>query len=184
MGPNSLDLLDCGDFIFMVDQAPLFCPWNRESLFHYALGTTAVRRPNSECVLLLMRMRHVLAGFCPFEQKGAVHQIWRRSAKRFSLQKNWAHFVGMPPERVPGDSREIWVQLLKTVNGLADGTREWTELFPRDSQRYRFLRRPSWKRVFWCGKVSQQGYHGIVLEWPTKALLVEETKSGSRQFLS
>ena len=34
-------------------------------------------------------------------------------------------FVRMPPDGVPGASREVWVQLLKTVNGQADGTREW-----------------------------------------------------------
>ena len=28
----------------------------------------------------------------------------------------------MPPDGVPGESREVWVQVLKTVNGLADGT--------------------------------------------------------------
>ena len=33
-------------------------------------------------------------------------------------------FVRMPHDRIPGESREVWVQLLKTVNGLADGTRE------------------------------------------------------------
>ena len=34
-------------------------------------------------------------------------------------------FVRMPPDGVPGESREVWVQLLKKVNGLADATREW-----------------------------------------------------------
>ena len=38
-------------------------------------------------------------------------------------------FVRMPPDGVPGESREVWVQLLKTVNGLADGTREWRNCF-------------------------------------------------------
>ena len=33
-------------------------------------------------------------------------------------------FVRMPPDGVPGEFRGVWVQLLKTVNGLADGTRE------------------------------------------------------------
>ena len=30
---------------------------------------------------------------------------------------------------VPGEPRGVWVQLLKTVNGLADGTREWRNCF-------------------------------------------------------
>ena len=31
----------------------------------------------------------------------------------------------MPPVGVPGEPRDVWVQLLKKVYGLADGTREW-----------------------------------------------------------
>ena len=38
-------------------------------------------------------------------------------------------FVRMPPDGVPGEPRGVWVQLLKTVNGLADGTREWRNCF-------------------------------------------------------
>ena len=35
----------------------------------------------------------------------------------------------MPPDGVPRESRGFWVQLLKTGNGLADGTREWRNCF-------------------------------------------------------
>ena len=35
----------------------------------------------------------------------------------------------MPPDGVPGEPRGVWVQLLKKVNGLADGTREWRNCF-------------------------------------------------------
>ena len=38
-------------------------------------------------------------------------------------------FVRMPPDGIPGESREVWVQLLKKVNGLADGMREWRNGF-------------------------------------------------------
>ena len=38
-------------------------------------------------------------------------------------------FVRTPPDGVPRESRDVWVQLLKTVNGLADGTREWRNCF-------------------------------------------------------
>ena len=38
-------------------------------------------------------------------------------------------FVRMPPDGIPCESREVWVQLLKKVNGLADGTREWRNGF-------------------------------------------------------
>ena len=38
-------------------------------------------------------------------------------------------FVRMPPDGVPDEPRDVWVQLLKTGNGLADGTREWRNCF-------------------------------------------------------
>ena len=38
-------------------------------------------------------------------------------------------FVRMPPDGIQGESREVWVQMLKTVNGLAEGTREWRNCF-------------------------------------------------------
>ena len=41
----------------------------------------------------------------------------------------------MPLDGVPGESRDVWVQLLMTVNGLADGTREWRNWFSRCCQR-------------------------------------------------
>ena len=37
--------------------------------------------------------------------------------------------VRVPPDGVPGESRDVWRQLLKTVNGLADATREWRNCF-------------------------------------------------------
>ena len=37
--------------------------------------------------------------------------------------------VRMPLDGVPRESRDVWVQLLITVNGLADGTREWRNCF-------------------------------------------------------
>ena len=42
------------------------------------------------------------------------------------IEREQPLFGRMPPDGVPGVSHEVWVQLLKTVNGLADGTREWT----------------------------------------------------------
>ena len=45
------------------------------------------------------------------------------------IKRKEPHFVRMPPAGVPGESRGVWMQLLKTVNGLADGTREWRNCF-------------------------------------------------------
>ena len=70
-------------------------------------------------------------------------------------------FVRMPPDGVPGESRGVWVQLLKTVNGLADGTREWRNCSLAAARGLGFetsLLEP-------CVLVlrsTQQKYHGII----------------------
>ena len=38
-------------------------------------------------------------------------------------------FVRMPPDGVPREPPGVWVQLFKTVDGLADGVREWRNCF-------------------------------------------------------
>ena len=38
-------------------------------------------------------------------------------------------FVRMPLDGVPGEPRDVRILLFKTVNGLADGTREWRICF-------------------------------------------------------
>ena len=42
------------------------------------------------------------------------------------IKREQPFFVRMPPDGVPGEPRNVWVLLLRTVSGLADGTREWT----------------------------------------------------------
>ena len=64
-------------------------------------------------------------------------------------------FVRMPPDGVPGVSREVWVQLLKTVNGLADGTREWRNCFLATARDW-VVRRPSRNRVFRCSGAHKE----------------------------
>ena len=61
-----------------------------------------------------------------------------------------------------GESRGVWVQLLKTVNGLADGTREWKNCVLAAA------RRPAKNTM-------------ASLVWPSTILLVEEMKSGNKQ---
>ena len=62
-------------------------------------------------------------------------------------------FVRMPPDG-PDESREVWVQLLKTVNGLADGTREWRNCFLATARGLGF-------RILVL-RGSQQRNHGII----------------------
>ena len=53
----------------------------------------------------------------------------RRSTLETRSSEKEPLFVRKPPDGIPGESREVWVQLLKTVSALADGTREWRYCF-------------------------------------------------------
>ena len=70
-------------------------------------------------------------------------------------------FVRMPPDALPGESRGVWVQLLKTVNGLADGTREWRNCFLAAARGLGFETSVSEPCVLIL-RNTQQKYHGIV----------------------
>ena len=67
----------------------------------------------------------------------------------------------MPPDGVTGESRDVWVQLLKTVFGLADGTREWRNCFLSAARGLEFqtsVLEPC-AAFLWS---TQQKYHGTV----------------------
>ena len=68
-------------------------------------------------------------------------------------------FVSVPPDG--GEPREVWVQLLKTVNRLADGTREWRNCFLATARGIGFEA----SVLETCVVVlrgSQQRYHGFI----------------------
>ena len=67
----------------------------------------------------------------------------------------------MPPDEVPGEAREVWVQLLKTVNGLANGTREWRNCFLATARTLGFDTSVL-KPCVLVLRGSQQRYHGII----------------------
>ena len=56
---------------------------------------------------------------------------------------------------------EVWVQLLKTVNGLADGTREWRNCFLATARGIGFETSVLEPCVLVL-RGSQQRYHGII----------------------
>ena len=70
-------------------------------------------------------------------------------------------FARMPPDGIPGESREVWVQLLKTVNGLADGTREWRNCFLATARGLE-VETSVLDPCVLVLKSSQQRYHGII----------------------
>ena len=67
----------------------------------------------------------------------------------------------MPPDGIPSESREVWVQLLKTVNGLADGTRERRNCFLATARGVGFETSVLEPGVLVL-RGSQHGYHGII----------------------
>ena len=75
---------------------------------------------------------------------------------------------------VPGESREVWVQLLKTVDGLADGTRAIEKPFPRDSWLSRGVgfEMSVLEPCVLVLRGSQQRYHGII------GVAVDDTAGG------
>ena len=70
-------------------------------------------------------------------------------------------FVRMPRDGVPGVSRGVWVQLLKTVDGLADGTREWRNCFLAAARGLGFETSVLEPCVLVL-RSTQQKYHGII----------------------
>ena len=88
--------------------------------------------------------------------------------------------VRIPPDGVPREPRGVWVQLLKTINGLADGRREWKNCFLAAA-------RGLGVRDIRLGTVcfGLEGTHNkntmASLGWPSTILLVKEMKSGSKQ---
>ena len=77
----------------------------------------------------------------------------------------------MPPDGVPGESRDVWVQLLKTVNGQADGTRGWENCFLATARGLGFETSVSEPCVLVL-RSPQQGYHGII------GVAVDDTAGG------
>ena len=71
----------------------------------------------------------VLQSVCSHGHKLQFGDVQQASNTRDPIKRKEPLFVRMPPGGVRGESRGVWVQLLKTVNGLADGTREWRNCF-------------------------------------------------------
>ena len=72
----------------------------------------------------------VLQYVCSHGHKLQFGDVQRAFYTGDPIKRKQPLFVRMPSDGVPGESRDVWVQLLKAVNGLADGTREWRNCFP------------------------------------------------------
>ena len=71
----------------------------------------------------------VLQSVCSHGHKLQFGYVQQESNIGDLIKRGQPLFVKMPPDGIPGESCEVWVQLLKTVNGLTDGTREWRNCF-------------------------------------------------------
>ena len=85
-------------------------------------------------------------------------------------------FVRMQPDGVPGESRDVWVQLLQIVNGMADGTREWRNCFLAIARGLGFETSVLEPCVLVL-RSPQQGYHGII------GAAVDDIAGGGRRSL-
>ena len=110
-------------------------------------------------------------------QFGDVHQAFNTGDP---IKREQPLFVSMSPDGVPGESCKVWVQLLKTVNGLADGTREWRNCFLATARGVGFEMSVLEPFVLVL-RGSQQRYHGII--GVAVDDIAGETKSGNRQLL-
>ena len=70
-------------------------------------------------------------------------------------------FVRMPPDGVQVNLVKFWVRLLKTLNGLADGTREWRNCFLAAARSLGFETSVLDPCVLVL-RGPQQKYHGII----------------------
>ena len=102
-----------------------------------------------------------LQSVCSHGQKLQFGNVQQAFNTGDPIKREQPLFVRMPPDGVPGESREVWVQLLKTVNGLADGTREWRNCFLVTARGLGFETSVLEKCVSVL-RGSQQRYHVII----------------------
>ena len=67
----------------------------------------------------------VLQSLCSHGHKLLFGDVQQAFNTGDPIKRGQPLFVRVPPDGIPGESREVWVQLLKTVNGLVDDAREW-----------------------------------------------------------
>ena len=70
----------------------------------------------------------VLQSVCSHGHKLQL-EMRNRLSTLVTLSRENNLFIRMPPDGVPGESCDVWVQLLKIVYGLADGARGWKHCF-------------------------------------------------------
>ena len=101
----------------------------------------------------------VLQSVCSHEHKLHFGYVQQTSNTGDLIKRGQPLFVRMPPDGIPGESREVWVQLFKKVHGLADDTRKWRNVFLATAIGFETSVLEPCVLVL---RDSQQRYHGIL----------------------
>ena len=103
----------------------------------------------------------VLQSVCSHGRKLQFGDVQQAFNTGDPIKRKQPLFVRMPPDGISGESCGVWVQLLKTVNGLADGTREWRNCFFAAARGLGFETSVLEPCALFL-RSTQQKYHGIV----------------------
>ena len=103
----------------------------------------------------------VLQSVCSHGHKLQFGYVQQTSKTGDLIKRGQPLFVRMPPDGIPGESREVWVQLFKKVHGLAGDTRKWRNGFLATARGIGFETSVLEPRVLVL-RDSQQRYHGIL----------------------
>ena len=103
----------------------------------------------------------VLQSVCSHGHKLHVGDVQQAFNTGDAIKREQPLFVRMPPDGVQVNLVKFWVRLLKTVNGLADGTREWRNCFLAAARSLGFETSVLEPCVLVL-RVPQQKYHGII----------------------
>ena len=103
----------------------------------------------------------VLQSVCSHGHKLHVGDVQQAFNTGDAIKREQPLFVRMPPDGVQVNLVKFWVRLLKTLNGLADGTREWRNCFLAAARSLGFETSVLDPCVLVL-RGPQQKYHGII----------------------
>ena len=103
----------------------------------------------------------VLQSVCSHGHKLQFGCVQQESNTGDLIKRGPPLFVRMPPDGIPSESREVWVQLFKKVHGLSDDTRKWRNGFLATARGIGFETSVLEPCVLVL-RDSQQRYHGIL----------------------
>ena len=117
--------------------------------------------PNIESLSPSLTREGFMTSLCNHGHKLQFEDVQQAFNTGDPIKRGQTLFVRMPSDGIPGESREVWVQLLKKVNGLVDGTRERRNCFLATARGIGFETTVLEPCVLVL-RGSQQRYHGTI----------------------